>query len=118
MKTGKDFAAHESQRKLEIDRKKIFRLQHKLRQKAHKLHEREELLQLREAALEEKESRTARLAEHLKKQQSHIVLQLKKNNEILNLPKQNRIFLSKSKRKMFDLSTQRMTIRRRRKVMF
>mmetsp|Transcript_25930 Transcript_25930/g.37171 ORF Transcript_25930/g.37171 Transcript_25930/m.37171 type:complete len:119 (-) Transcript_25930:279-635(-) len=118
MKTGKDFAAYESQRELEIDRKKIFRLQHKLRQKAHKLHEREELLQLREAALEEKESRTARLAEYLKKQQSHIVLQLKKNNEIFNLPKQNKIFLSKRKRKMFDLSTQRMTIRRRRKVMF
>ena len=39
MKTDKDFAAYESQKKLEIDRKKIFSLQHKLRQKAHKLHE-------------------------------------------------------------------------------
>ena len=89
IKSDKDFAACESQRKLEIDRKKIFRLQHKLRQTAHKLHEREELLQLREAALDEKESRTARLAEQLKRQQTLIVLQLKKNNEILNLSKQN-----------------------------
>lgn len=67
--------------KLDMEQKRLFKLQHKVRETLRRTREQEESLKTREATLYEKEIRVKRFAEHLKKQELQLSCQLKKHQE-------------------------------------
>jgi uncharacterized protein YgiM (DUF1202 family) len=71
--------------KLDIEQKRLFKLQYRVRETLRRTREQEESLKNREAALYEKERRVKRFAEHLKKQQVQVSHQLKKHQEAVKL---------------------------------
>lgn len=67
--------------KLDKEQKRLFKLQHKVRETLRRTREQEESLKSREAILHEKEIRVKRFADCLKKQELQLSCQLKKHQE-------------------------------------